>query len=637
MKVSKIAIGWLLIISVAACSSVDEEEPNQTAEQRLFELNLLHLADQEGSMDALVDAPNLSAVVSHLKQTHPNTILLSSGDNYIPSPFSNASMESSLAPYVGSPFAAKADVLIQNALGVQASALGNHEFDQGTDAVSRLIKQDGAYPGTSFPYLSTNIDYKDSSLSELLGVDGTPASDNANKVASYVTLDVGGKVIGIIGAITPTLESISSPDGLRLLPSDPADLVALATEIQKDVKALKAMGSNVIILLSHMQKISIEYQLASLLDGVDIIVAGGSDTILADSNDILREEDRNLISGEYPMWFTSASGEPVAVVNTDGQYRYVGKFLATFDHNGVLQRHQYDINKSGAYATDIEGLARLGDPAPLDKVSELTNKIKSLVGAKDRKVMGYTKVFLNGIKSEARTGETNFGTLSAAANLWYANTYYNAGARVSIKNSGGIRNSIGVYTTPPGETSPHRLPPEATSYRVKGSISQLHIENALTFNNGLTTLNLTYEDIKQILEVGVASYPEAFGGYPQLAGMSYELDPNGQAAVFDGTQFLTRGTRVIKLTIGEQIVFQADHWQVPKQTIVKVVTLDYVANGGNGYPIVNSDTNPDFQRQDLQDQPAFVAHETFSQQGKEQTAFALYLNTFYGKDSPFAG
>ena len=635
MKVSRIVISSLLISVLVACSSAKNSEVQAGNEKAFFELNLLHIADQEGSMDALIDAPNLSAVISHLQESHPNTILLSSGDNYIPSPFSNASLDNSLATIVGSPFAAKADILIQNALGVQASALGNHEFDQGTDAVTALITRDGLYPGTSFPYLSTNIDYQDSSLAKLLGADGTLASMNANKVASYVTLNVNGELIGVIGAITPTLSSISSPDGLRLLPADPRDFAALAADVQQDVDALKSKGIKVIILLAHMQKISIEYQLASLLDGVDIIVAGGSDTILADSNDIVREEDQNLIAGEYPMWFTSSSGEPIAVVNTDGQYRYVGKFLATFDQNGILQQQDYDINDSGTYATDNAGLARLGNPAPLETVSQITAKIESLVGEKDRYVLGYTDVFLNGIKSEARTGSTNFGTLSAQANLWYANTFYKAKATISIKNSGSIRNSIGAFTTPPGAMLPQRLPPQATSYRTSGGISQLHIENALTFNNGLTILNLSYEQIKQVLEVGVASYPEPFGGFPQVSGLTYELDPNGQPAVFDGVQFTTHGSRIAKLTIGDHVVFQKNNWLLPQQTQIKVVTLDYVADGGNGYPLVNTDTNPSFDRKDLVKLSPKVAHKSFSIQGKEQTAFALYLNAFYGEESPF--
>jgi len=52
------------------------------------------------------------------------------------------------------------------------------------------------------------------------------------------------------------------------------------------------------VLLAHMQTISVERQLASSLDGVDIIVAGGSNTLPSDSNGVLRTGD--VSQGVYP-------------------------------------------------------------------------------------------------------------------------------------------------------------------------------------------------------------------------------------------------------------------------------------------------------------------------------------------------
>lgn len=54
---------------------------------------------------------------------------------------------------------------------------------------------------------------------------------------------------------------------------------------------LAEQGVSKVVLVSHLQQLSLEQGLAPLLTGVDVIVAGGSDTILADENDTLRPGD----------------------------------------------------------------------------------------------------------------------------------------------------------------------------------------------------------------------------------------------------------------------------------------------------------------------------------------------------------
>ncbi len=88
-----------------------------------------------------------------------NSLFLSSGDQFIPGVFADASRELFGNPGV-------ADILIQNELGIQASAFGNHEFDLGTGLVKGLIDGSAAtyapgldplipaFQGTAFPYLS---------------------------------------------------------------------------------------------------------------------------------------------------------------------------------------------------------------------------------------------------------------------------------------------------------------------------------------------------------------------------------------------------------------------------------------------------------------------------------------------------
>ncbi|MCR9126592.1 MAG: choice-of-anchor I family protein [Rhodobacteraceae bacterium] len=337
-----------------------------------FRLELLHIADQEASAAAVTDAPNLSAVINALRAEDlgadgvaDNTITLSSGDAFIPGLFYDAS-----GPVYGT--AGIADIEIQNQLGIQAIAFGNHEFDFGTEALASLI--DGSaegsilgaeFVGASFPYLSANLDFAaDPNMAPLETAGG--AAPQARTTTSSVVIDVNGEPIGVVGATTPTLASISSPGSVGIAPSGfdgnpgPAELDALAAEIQTDVDALLAAnpGLNKVILLAHMQSIAIEQELAARLSNVDVIVAGGSNTRLLDENDRLRDGDSN--QGTYPIMVTNADGGVTAVVNTDGSYKYVGRLVIDFDANGQVIAESYDSAVSGAYATDARGVLEVG-------------------------------------------------------------------------------------------------------------------------------------------------------------------------------------------------------------------------------------------------------------------------------------
>ncbi len=120
------------------------------------------------------------------------------------------------------------------------------------------------------------------------------------------------------------LANISSSGSTIVKPANPIDYDALAAEIQTSVDILKAQGINKIILLAHMQQLNIERdELAKRLKDVDIIIAGGSHVLSSDANDVLRTGDSS--KGDYPVIKTGADGKPILVVNTDANYKYVGR------------------------------------------------------------------------------------------------------------------------------------------------------------------------------------------------------------------------------------------------------------------------------------------------------------------------
>ncbi|MGO2862718.1 MAG: 5'-nucleotidase C-terminal domain-containing protein [Brevibacterium sp.] len=124
------------------------------------------------------------------------TALLSTGDNIGASTYVSSSQNDS--PTI--------DVL--NAMGVQASAVGNHEFDKGIDDLTGRVTSEA-----DFPYLAANV-YDKGTENVVDGLD------------EYSVVDVAGVKIAVIGVVTKDTTSLVSPDGISGLDfGDPTDAV----------------------------------------------------------------------------------------------------------------------------------------------------------------------------------------------------------------------------------------------------------------------------------------------------------------------------------------------------------------------------------------------------------------------------
>ena len=610
-----------------------------------YTLELLHLSDQEASTAAFVDAPALSAVANALRaqdlfndNVTDNTLFLSSGDIIIPSPFYSASSTVYGAIGIG-------DMLIQNALGIQASAFGNHEFDSNTLSLSNLIKGIPMlnYTGTAFPYLSCNLNFTpDTNMNPLqVARYGPPL---ANKITSSVVFTIGGETIGVVGATTPTLRTISSPGNVIALPQPFAgvpsnsELDALAAIIQAEVDGLIAAnpGMNKVIALTHMQSISIEIRLAARLRNVDIIVAGGSNTRLFDADDRVRSGDS--VQGTYPTFIQDLDNKTTAVVNTDGNYKYLGRLVIGFDLAGNLIPSSYNSTVSGAYATDAQGVALLnltGNAIADPVIADVVKRLEAAVTISESNILGISTVFLNGNRGGlndpitvdgVRTQETNLGDLTADANLWYAKLG-DPTVTVSIKNGGGIRNSIGITSVPANSTSFVRLPNEelkfanGTVLKPAGGISQNDIASALAFNNILALVTVTKTELKSILEYGISGLRGPQGRMCQVGGVQFTFNSLASAS-----------SRIIDLNITS---VSPPIPVVSKGVIVgnvndtfRLVTLDFLLGGGDGY------TFPSTGRLNITG--GDPGRSSFAFTGSEQDAMAEFLLRFHNSTNPYS-
>lgn len=638
------AIGLLAASLVAACGGSDAApEAPVAAEQPAFTLQLLHVSDADGSdTTALNSVASLSGLVSQFRSQFPtSTLVVSSGDNYIPGPRFNAANDSSLAPLLGTAEVGRADIALLNALGVQASTIGNHELDLGTRQFTEIIRSSGStttsWVGAQFPFLSYNVDFNaDTNTRALAVANGGEAATQSGRLSGWSRVSLNGQTIGLIGAGSPVFRNITTTDGLDFRPSlngSSVDIDALAAEIQRGVDEMTAAGISKIVLLAHMQTLDTERALATRLRNVDIIVAGGSNTLLADSNDSLRTGD--VAAGPYPFQATSASGQPVVVVNVDADYKYLGRFMAPFNAQGVLLPARFDTALSGAWATSESSAS-----TAIARVVEVREAVRNVLRLKDGTSFGATAVFLEGRRLAVRNQETNFGNLTADANLWYARQF-DSTVQIALKNGGGIRAEIGEVVASPGSVSGATLtPPKANPEvgRAAGQVSQLAIETALKFNNRLWVLDVTAAQLKQLLEHSVAVLGSQ-GRFPQVAGMAFSHDVSRTAQVLTGFAVTTPGERIRSLRVGSETVVQNGAIVGDPGRTFRLVTLNFLAGRGDGYPFPLEADMLNLAKLETAMTPATAggaASTSTATLGSEQDALMKYFIRQYAS-TPFNG
>ncbi|MDZ4700936.1 MAG: hypothetical protein SH809_14620 [Rhodothermales bacterium] len=136
--------------------------------------------------------------------------------------------------------------------------------------------------------------------------------------------------IGVIGATTPALPTISSPRGVVVMDD-------VASIVQAEIDALTAAGVTKIILISHLQGIEQDLELIPMLSGLDIAIAGGGDELLANNDDVLVPGDGTPF-GPYPLRVANADGVDVPVVFDAGQLPSGAYFLQYTTPEGTFSR-----------------------------------------------------------------------------------------------------------------------------------------------------------------------------------------------------------------------------------------------------------------------------------------------------------
>jgi 5'-nucleotidase/UDP-sugar diphosphatase len=556
-KIAACTVLALVLLSVTVVVGPTPIAGKKTG-QADFWLTILHnndgesqLIDLGAGLEDFGGAARFKAVVDNLKWeaaygppaegqrgAKRGAVMVSSGDNFLAGPEFNASLEKGVPFY---------DTIAMDLIGYDAVAIGNHDFDFGPDVLADFVE---GYEWTSPPYLSANLDYS--------GEPRLQSLFDAGRIARSTVVKERGELIGIIGATTPMLPFISSPRNVVVDPD-------VSGAIQAEVDKLEMMGINKIILISHLQSIEEDLVLATTLDGVDVMVAGGGDEVLANESDLLIPGHEGIVYGPYPMTATDIDGTEVPVVTTAGNYAYVGRLTVAFDKLGNvvdIGDNSGPVRVAGGEAPD----AVMSDPQVQTLV---VDPVVAALEDMGTNVIGTSEVDLDGIRGNVRTMETNEGNLIADALKWQATElagdYGVAVPDVALQNGGGIRND---------------------SIIAAGDITELDTFDMVPFPNFLTVVeNIPPDQFKEIMENAVSRVEFVDGRFAQISGFTLVWDALGTPQVLDADgNVVTPGTRVLTIELDDGTDVVQAGAVVAGAPNVTVATIDFLAKGGDQYP-----------------------------------------------------
>ena len=221
-------------------------------------ITILHTNDTHSQIDPL--PPNdrnagmggvarRATLVKRVRQQNPNTLLVDAGDVLQGTPYFNF--------YKG-----EVEYKAMSAIGYDVGTLGNHEFDNGVEALAAALKF------ANFDLVSANYNLK-----------GTPLE---NRVKRYVVKTVAGIRVGIFGLGISPVALITPANFTGITYEDP---VLRAKETVKILRETERCS--LVIALSHLGyypnpkegQIG-DVQLAAQVDGIDFIASGHTHTFM---------------------------------------------------------------------------------------------------------------------------------------------------------------------------------------------------------------------------------------------------------------------------------------------------------------------------------------------------------------------
>ncbi|SOD64786.1 5'-nucleotidase [Streptomyces zhaozhouensis] len=427
-----------------------------------------------------------------------------------------------------------------NGLGLDYAGVGNHEFDEGYDELTRLQEggchpEDGCYTedrtfeGSDFPYLAANVVDEDT---------GEPV------MAPYAVENLRGVKVGFIGVTLEGTADIVTQEGIEGLEFlDEVETINHYTEV------LERQGVHAVIALVHEggYPAAEAYNAECDVDGGDL------------SGPIVEIAERThagvdaLITGHTHQPYVCAVPDP------EGNDRLVTSAAS----NGRLFTElsmSYDRRSGDIVRTSVTGsnVAVDREREPVNEMTELLDFWRELADPIANEPIGWISADIPG--RGAGTPEFPAGDLIADAQLAHARSL-DESTDLALMNPGGVRADL-TYA--------------ASGDEGDGVVTYGEGFTVQPFANTVNLLDLTGEQLLTVLTEQVSGENEESPKILQPSeGFSYTLDLTASGA-----------DRIVadSVTVGGE--------PLDPSATYRVAVNSFLAGGGDGLPTLAEGTDP---------------------------------------------
>jgi 5'-nucleotidase len=352
------------------------------------------------------------------------------------------------------------------------ATIGNHEFDRGQQALYELLNGSNKpptdhwipltnYPGSAYANISANI---------------IDAKTKQPLFTPYVIKQVDGVPIAFVGAILRNASDMMFPAN-----AEGIEFTDEAQAINRYIPEIKSLGAKSIIVLLHEGGHQLPYDgstkgntdvegeikhiISQLDDGVDVVMGGHTHQFLN-------------------AYLTNRQGHQVLVTQANS---YGASFAEVFLHLNLDDPHQNHASAKiiTTYAQKAPNI--LPDPNVLKLVQYAEDKVNPIIHSS----VGNLQQPL--LREPNAYGESNLGNFIADA---FRSMMH---AEIGLTNPHGIRNDL-----------------------LAGNISWGDIYSALPFSNHIVVVQLTGQDIYDLLE---QQWMSTYENMLQISGIRYVYHP----------------------------------------------------------------------------------------------------------------
>ena len=479
---------------------------------------ILHVNDVHCGINDTIGYDGLVLYRDEMKRKYKNVITVDVGDHV-------------QGGVIGSLSQGSAIIELMNKIGFDVVTLGNHEFDYGLEQLYKFEKNITSH------YICSNFCY------------------NKNKSVifnPYKIVNSGNKTIAFIGVVTPLTFSKTFLCTVRDENNEPIyDFLAennsqlLYKNLQNYINEVRNNSKvDYVILLTHIGMNIEEYTsngLLSNLEGVTAILDGHTHKIYNTTS-----KDKN--------------GNNITISQTGTKLQTIGKLILKKD-GSIISEIIYDIpepiNKTNAIKINRASKERWVDSETLDFINDLWGKYEDelniFVGYSDYDFIINSQDANDSHSISCRYNECTLGNLISDA------IRYTGNGDLTITNGGAIRNNL-----------------------KKGNITRGNIIEVLPWFDNIVVKELPGQAILDALEFGVANLPKSSGRFPQVSGITFDVNVNFSSTVLTDPQGM-----FINVT-GKRRVSNVKINGVDLNLTKKYKTSihEFIAKGGDGYSMI---------------------------------------------------